>query len=110
MKFFLLVVISLTSFNIFSKSVSKRRLDEMEQRISSLESKVSKLMSQKSITSLKIKDSNNKIVQAGLSRDISSENKLSDEQQKSVMKQIERIKRSKEESQKIIDEIMNENH
>ncbi len=83
-----------------------------------LEKQVQMLIQQKNsapVTSqngLKIKDGGNQIKQVEMGRGISSSgnSSLSNEKKDEIMKQLEQFKKNRQESQKILDEIMNEDY
>lgn len=109
MKFLLIVLVFLASFVLEAKSVSKRKVDDLEQRIEVLEKKVEALVGSKSVTGIRIKDSKNEIIQAGvLGRGTASGSELSADQQAEIYKKIENFKENQSKSQKLLDELMNE--
>lgn len=93
----------------FGKEFFLRKLDELERRISALEAKVNGSTPQKS-SGLKVKDMGNQKVNTsrGISSGSASTPQLSKEQQEEIRKQLEFIKSRQQESQKILDELMNE--
>jgi hypothetical protein len=109
MKIFLILIMASFSTVVLSKSVSKRQVDDLERRILILEQKVAKLAgtSMDSTTGLRTKDANNNIQQAG-SRGISSAPEVTETQRDEIMKTLEGYKKKKAESQKLLDELMNE--
>lgn len=109
----LMVLIMALGFStlVFSKSVSKRQVENLEKRITVLEQKVAKLMGASSIdgkTGLRIKDNGNQIQQGSGSRGISSTPQINETRKKEIMDTLEQYKKSKQESQKLLDELMNE--
>lgn len=109
MKILIALLMVSSSTAVLSKSVSKRQVDDLERRILILEQKVAKLggSSVDSTTGLKTKDANNNIQQAG-SRGVASSPEVTESQRDEIMKTLESYKDRKAESQKLLDELMNE--
>jgi hypothetical protein len=109
MKILMTLLVVSFSTSVLSKTVTKRQIDDLERRMLILEQKVAKIAgsSMDATTGLKTKDVNNQIKQAG-SRDISSTPEISESQRAEIMKTLEAYKDKKAESQKLLDELMNE--
>ena len=90
----------------------KRQIDDLEKRVADLEKRMDSLAGSKSVTGLRVKDANNQVLGTSPVRSISSDasSKLTDKQKKEIQKQIELIKKNRSESQKIIDQIMNDDY
>ena len=118
--FIFATIISVFSLSSFAKTMTLRRIEALENKVMQLEKQVQMLMQQKNSTpvtsqnGLRVKDGGNQIKQMEMGRDISSSEggapKLSDEKKNEIMKQLEQFKKNRQESQKILDEIMNEDY
>lgn len=112
-----LIIALLMSWNIHASDDAK--LKELELKILKLEKQ---LATQGKASGLKVKDLGNKKIKKSASfeasemidgRSLSSESqkpKITPEQQKELMKQIEMIQKRQKESQKVLDEIMNDDY
>ncbi len=110
MRLIVLCLVASFSTSILAKTVSKRQVDDLERRVSALERNVAQLssMGTDSTTGLKIKDSQNQIKKAGVNRSVASNPQLSDDQKKEIVETLENYKKKQQESQKLLDELMNE--
>ncbi|MBC75930.1 MAG: hypothetical protein CME64_07930 [Halobacteriovoraceae bacterium] len=82
--------------------------DETEGRIKKLELKVERL-ERRLMERVKVKDMNNKRSKQGIQhRSVSAQNKLSKSQKDEIEKALELYKKRQKESQKLLDELMQE--
>lgn len=110
MKVLALLLVGLFSTSLFAKTVTKRRIDDLERRVTLLEQKVTQLSgsSTDATTGLKVKDGNNQIKRSETDRGVASTPQISDSQKKEILDSLELYKKKKQDSQKLLDELMNE--
>lgn len=118
MKLAILLTAIFMANTVLAKSVTRRKIDDIERRLSVLENKVKMLTAQQSQaksneTTLKVKDLKNNEVHKFSTRFIASDSKndkLSEKQKDKVLKQIKRIKDNQEKSKEILDQTMNDDY
>lgn len=81
--------------------------EDMQRKLLEMERKIKQLEKGKASSGIKTQDLENQEI-SNQSSSVPSASQLSPEQQKELMKQIEQIKKSQKEQQKVLDEIMNE--
>ncbi|MBD66759.1 MAG: hypothetical protein CME62_16245 [Halobacteriovoraceae bacterium] len=107
MKIIVLCLTFVTSLVVLADTASDSKVAELEARIKALESQ---LGTSATSNGLKVQDMGNTEMKNQLGgRNVSSETpKLTEEQQKEIMQTIELYKQRQAESQKLLDELMNE--
>ena len=109
----IILILALTCTSVFAKTVSQRKVDDLEKRVEALERRVAALEGGKKPAglNLKTKDLKNKKAasKSNFGRAAASSNQegMSSKQRADVMKQLEAIKKSKSEQQKVLDELLN---
>ena len=108
----LILILALTCTSVFAKTVSQRKIDDLERRVEALERRMAALEGGKKPAGLNLKTKDLKNKKAASHSNIgraaaSSTEEMSSKQRADVMKQLEAIKKSKSEQQKVLDELLN---
>lgn len=118
MKFLIGIILALNFSIADAKTKTLRRLDDLEARMEKAEQKIRELENKSSSSAetsgLKVKDYQNSKIhekQRNIAGDFNSQrNQLSKEQEKAIKMQIEIIKKSQTDQERILNDIMNENN
>lgn len=113
MKMIFVLSIGLLNSSLFAKTVNMRKIDDLEKRVAMLEKRMDKLENSSSATDqttgLKVKDYQGTTKALSIGRGVASPGpSLTKEQTQQIQNTIEQYKKNKAESDKILDQIMNE--